>query len=403
MTKVAVVGEGGREQALAWALRAGGAEVTHAPTLAPGGSVAALARAVLAQAPRLVVIGPEAPLVAGLADELRAHGVAVFGPSRLAARLEGSKAYAKAFMRRHGVPTAAFAAFDDEAAALDHLARAPAPVVVKDSGLAAGKGVTVALSREEAEAAVRAVFEGGRDGAEVVIEERLTGPELTVMLLVSDGVHVALPLARDHKRLEDGDRGAMTGGMGAVAPVALADPGLRDVIERSIVAPTLAGIAAEGMLYRGVLYLGLMLTPDGPKVLEYNVRFGDPEAQAVLPLLAGNAPELLLAVAEGRLAGADVAWRGGASVCVVMAAPGYPEAPRRGVPVRPPTTLPAGVSLFAGGMVPGAVPGEYLTTGGRVLSVVAVAESVAAARRLAYGVVAEVHFPGAQYRTDVGA
>jgi len=400
--KVVVVGTGGREEALAWALRGGGAEVAFTPSLAPGGSVAELGRTVLGHAPDLVVVGPEAPLVAGLADELRARGVPVFGPSARAARLEGSKAFAKEFMLRHGVPTAAFAAFDDERAALEHLARADGPVVVKDSGLAAGKGVTVAASRAEAEAAVRAVFSAGGPGASVVVEDCLTGPELTVMLFVADGEYRLLPLARDHKRLGDGNTGPMTGGMGAVAPVTLADPALLATIERTVVRPVLAGMAAEELPYRGVLYVGLMLTPDGPKVLEFNARFGDPEAQAVLPLLGSSAPELFLAVAEGRLQEADVRWRDAHSVCVVLAAPGYPEAPVKGVRVRLPNWVPEGAHLFAGGMAPAGAEGEYLTTGGRVLSAVAVAPTAAEARRIAYAVAAEVHFPGGQYRTDIG-
>jgi phosphoribosylamine--glycine ligase len=396
--KVVVVGTGGREHALAWALRQGAAEVAM---LEAGGTVEQLAEAVLSSAPELVVVGPEAPLVAGLADILRQSGVPVFGPSMAAARLEGSKAFAKAFMERWRVPTAKYAAFDELAPALDHLRQQPVPIVVKDSGLAAGKGVTVAKTRAEAEAAVRAVFEG-RSAAQVILEDFLTGAELTVMLFVDESGYRLLPPARDHKRLRDGDLGPMTGGMGAVAPVTLTDPGLLGQIEDGIVKPVLRGVREEDMLYRGVLYVGLMLTPAGPKVLEFNVRFGDPEAQAVLPLLASNAPQLFLDVAQGRLAGAPVTWRNAHAACVVLAAPGYPEAPVRGVEVRLPGRLPHGVHVFAGGMVPVDQPHVYSTSGGRVLSVVAVGQDAAGARAAAYDVVASIEFPGAQYRTDIG-
>lgn len=398
--KVVVVGNGGREEALCWALRRGGATVV---AIAASGSVAQLAATALAEEPQLVVIGPEAPLVAGLADLLRAEGVPVFGPSRHAAQLEGSKAYSKAFMRRHGVPTADYRTFTDLGAALEYLATQTAPVVIKDSGLAAGKGVTVAMTLPEAEAALRSLFASRRPNTEVVVEEFLTGRELTVMLFTDGRDHRLLPLARDHKRLLDGDQGAMTGGMGAVAPVALSEPGLLELIEQTIVAPVLAGIAAEDMLYRGVLYVGIMLTPAGPRVLEFNVRFGDPEAQAVLPLLASNAPQLFLAVAEGRLGEADVSWDAAHTVCVVMAAPGYPDAPVAGVKVRPPAELPAGVHVFKGGLQADQTPGVFTTSGGRVLSVVAVAPTAEEARAAAYECVAATSFPGAQFRTDIGS
>ncbi len=398
--KVVVVGTGGREEALCWALRQGDATVA---AVAASGSVAELAAAVLAEGPGLVVIGPEAPLVAGLADALRAAGVPVFGPSRHAARLEGSKAFSKAFMRKHGVPTADYQTFTDLAAALGYLATKSAPIVVKDSGLAAGKGVTVAETHAAAEAALHTLFARGGPNTEVVIEEFLTGRELTVMLFTDGRHHRLLPLARDHKRLLDGDHGAMTGGMGAVAPVALSEPGLLDVIERTIIAPVLEGIAAEDMLYRGVLYVGIMLTPAGPRVLEFNVRLGDPEAQAVLPLLASNAPELFLAVAEGRLGEADVRWHPAHTACVVMAAPGYPDAPLKGVPVKLPADRANGVHVFKGGLEAGAAPGSFTTSGGRALSVVAVAPTAAEARAAAYAGVAAVTFPGAQFRTDIGS
>lgn len=406
--RVVVVGSGGREHALDWVLRAGGADVA---LVGADPDVEALAERIAAREPNLVVIGPEAPLVAGLADVLRSRGLDVFGPSREAAALEGSKVVAKAFMSRWEVPTAWYSTFDNANDALAYLRTATAPIVVKDSGLAAGKGVTVAGTLEEAEAAVRAVFSGGagaadtRSGArrEVVVEERLSGRELTLMLLTDGATYRLLPTARDHKRLRDGEAGEMTGGMGVVAPVALADPALLATIEETVVKPVVAGLAAEGLFYRGVLYIGLMLTPDGPKVLEFNVRFGDPEAQAVLPLLASNAPELFRAVARGELATMSIAWRAAHAACVVMAAPGYPAAPVAGVPVSVPQDLGEGVMVFAGGLAPAGGPGEYVTSGGRALNVVGLGATAAEARASAYAAVERISFPGAQYRTDIGA
>lgn len=396
--KVVVVGSGGREHALAWVLERDGAEVAMIGAVP---AVEELAHSVLDERPDLVVVGPETPLVAGLADVLRARGVSVFGPSREAARLEGSKAFAKAFMLRHGVPTADHRTFDAVEPALAHVRRVGAPIVVKDSGLAAGKGVTVARTLAEAEAAIESVL-GRGGGAEVVVEECLIGRELTVMLLTDGHDYLLLPPSRDHKRLQDGDVGEMTGGMGAVAPAPLPGAGVLTTIEETIVRPALAGVRAEGMLYRGVLYVGLMLTESGPKVLEFNVRFGDPEAQAVLPLLASNSAELFLDVAEGRVAEADCRWLDAHVACVVMAAPGYPEEPVKGVPVGLPEGLPEGVMLFPGGLEKTAVPGEYRTTGGRALSVVALAPTEGAARAAAYATVKRVRFEGAQYRTDIG-
>ncbi len=417
--RVVVVGRGGREHALDWVLRAGGADVT---LVGVEQDVEALADRVASHAPELVVIGPEAPLVAGLADVLRARGLDVFGPSRAAAALEGSKSFAKVFMVRHGVPTATYQAFDNPSDALTYLRGASAPIVVKDSGLAAGKGVTVAATLAEAEAAVRAVLSGGagadappagaelptsrsaHPGArrEVVIEECLTGPELTVMLFTDGSSYRLLPTARDHKRLGDGDTGEMTGGMGVVAPVDLPDPALLALIEETVVKPVVAGLAAEGLFYRGVLYIGLMLTPAGPKVLEFNVRFGDPEAQAVLPLLVSNAPALFRAVARGELGSAVAEWRDAYSACVVMAAPGYPTSPVGGVPVAVPAELPDDVMVFAGGLTPAGRPGEYVTSGGRALNVVGTGDTAARARAAAYAAVEQISFPGAQYRTDIG-
>lgn len=410
--KVLLVGSGAREHAIAWALTR---PTTSGPAVsevvaAPGNDgMRDLARVVggrsdlnslLAIAeleqPDLVVIGPEAPLVEGLADALREHGMTVFGPSKDAARLEGSKAFAKRFMLRHGVPTASFSTFTDEGAALAHLGSVKAPVVVKDSGLAAGKGVTVAQEIGEARAAVKALFE--QPGAEVVIEECLVGRELTLMLVTDGRDYHLLPVAQDYKHANDGNTGPMTGGMGAVAPIELKS-GELDVLVRTVVEPVLSGIRAEGLLYRGVLYLGLMLTASGPKLLEFNVRFGDPEAQVVLPLLDSNAAELFLAVASGRLAQHQPRWSDGSAVCVVLAAPGYPGKPQVGIDIALPTELPANVHLFHAGTRDQS--GQLVSWGGRVLSVVARAADRATARELAYSVARSIEFPGAQLRNDV--
>ncbi|MEZ4465275.1 MAG: phosphoribosylamine--glycine ligase [bacterium] len=341
--QILVVGGGGREHALAWALARspsvervlvapgnGGTLGAKLHPVADDGDLVALARA---EAVDLVVIGPEAPLAAGLADAFRAAGVPCFGPGAAAAQLEASKAHAKAFMNRHGIPTAAHRAFTDAAAALAW--PAPWPVVVKASGLAAGKGVIVPDDHAGAEAAIRDLFAGryGEGGQTVVLEERLTGPELSILALCDGERFALLPPAQDHKRLLDGDRGPNTGGMGALAPSPLAtDAVLAEAA--ALVARTLAGLAAEGTPYVGCLYLGLMLTPAGIRVLEYNCRFGDPETQVVLPLLDADLAHVLLACAEGRLDPGDVRWHPGAAVTVVAAAPGYPGDARKGSEIR---------------------------------------------------------------------
>ncbi len=410
--KVLLVGSGAREHAIAWALTrtaASGPKVSELVVVPGNDGMRHLAKVVggpsdveslLAVAererPDLVVVGPEAPLVDGLADSLRARGMLVFGPSQAAAQLEGSKVFAKRFMQRHGVPTATFASFTDEAAALAHLDSVAAPVVIKDSGLAAGKGVTVAADLDEARMAVRTLFE--QPAAEVLIEEHLIGREVTLMLLTDGDDYRLLPLAQDYKHARDGNTGPMTGGMGAVAPVVLPSGELENLVT-AVVEPVLAGIRAEGLLYRGVLYLGLMLTAAGPRLLEFNVRFGDPEAQVVLPLLTSNATELFLAVARGELADCEPRWSDGSAVCVVMAAPGYPGKPLVGIEITLPPELPPQVQLFHAGTRER--DGKLSSAGGRVLSVVAVAADRDSARRRAYQAARSIDFPGVQLRSDV--
>ena len=406
--KVLVVGTGGREHALAWALERSPsvAEVVVTPgndgmadvarVVAGGSDVASLRETTKREQPDLVIIGPEAPLVAGLADMLRDDGFLVFGPGAAGARLEGSKSYAKDFMHRHAVPTAAFRSFTGLQPALAYLDDVGAPVVVKDSNLAAGKGVTVAETAAAARDAVAAVLDS--PGAEVVIEERLIGDEISVLLLVTDDGYSLLPHSRDYKRVGDGDVGPMTGGMGAIAPLPLG-PGEHERLVSEVVEPVLAGLRADGIDYRGLLYIGVMRTVDGFKVLEFNVRFGDPEAQVLLPLLATDAGELLAAVAEGQLAHTRTRWHAAAAVCVVMAAPGYPGTPTTGVPLHLPADLPEGVVLFHSGTA-GVPP---VSAGGRVLNVVARADTLAAAGAMAYAVVAEVGFADAVVRRDIGS
>ncbi|MBE3590915.1 MAG: phosphoribosylamine--glycine ligase [Firmicutes bacterium] len=407
-----VVGGGGREHALAWRLSEDGHEVAVAPGNA-GTRLMGLAHldvraedveGLVAQARRLrpdcVVIGPEAPLALGLADALRAAGLAVFGPDRAAARIETSKAWAKAFMARHGIPTAAGRAFTDAQEAERYAASLAGPAVVKAGGLAAGKGVFVCGDAREAAAAVRAVRRLGEAGREIVIEERLEGRECS-LIAVTDGRRV-LPLApaRDHKRALDGDRGPNTGGMGAYSPLPDVTEAQVDAIRRRILEPAVAGLAAEGCPFRGALYAGLMLTAEGPKVLEFNARFGDPETQVLLPRLRGDFGALLAAAAHGELHRARLAWDPAWAVGVVVAAAGYPEAPRTGMPVAGlEAAAAAGALVFHAGTV--LEGGRVLVRGGRVLTIVGLGPDVAAARERAYAACRAVGFEGAWYRNDI--
>jgi phosphoribosylamine--glycine ligase len=406
--KVCVVGNGGREHALAVAL-ARTADVVVCPGNA---GMASLGMTCVDGDPAsidadLFVIGPEAPLVAGLADQLRADGKLVFGPGAEGARLEGSKAWMKDLLAGAGVPTARYGVFASEEPAVEFLRSLPGPWVVKTDGLAAGKGVLVTADRSEAEEDVRAKLSGaafGPAGRTVVIEEFLEGAELSLMA-VCDG-RVAWPLApaQDFKRAGDGDTGANTGGMGAYSPVPVVDTDLVNQVMAEAVQPTLDALAKTGIDYRGVLYAGVMLTPDGPRVLEFNVRFGDPETQVVLPRWEGDVAAVLAAAADGRLA--DVAppsFSAEAAVTVVMAAPGYPGAPATGEPISGlhkdfgdrVQVYCAGVSMGPGG--------DLVTAGGRVLAVTATAADLGEARQRAYDRVATIEWPGVQYRTDIAA
>jgi phosphoribosylamine--glycine ligase len=407
--KVLVVGSGGREHALLW--KAAQSPLVERLYAAPGnagmealaervpwnGEVEALADWALEAGIDLTLVGPEAPLVEGIADAFWERGLKIFGPTQKAAMIEGSKAFAKGLMERYGIPTARYRTFQDPLLALEYLEEVGVPIVIKDSGLAAGKGVTVAFDLHTAKQAVANILNRA-EGGEVVIEEYLEGEEATVLALTDGKTVLPLLPSQDHKRLLDGDQGPMTGGMGAVAPYPMDGATLRRV-EEEILWPLVRGLEAEGVVYRGVIYAGLMLTREGPKVLEFNARFGDPEAQAVLPLLQSDLVELALKVAEGRLQGTRLSWREGAAACVVLAAPGYPENPRKGIPLHLPEP-PEGVLVFhAGTRREG---GRLVSAGGRVLNVVGLGKDLKEALERAYAFIPRVGFPGAVYRRDIG-
>jgi phosphoribosylamine--glycine ligase len=418
--KVLVIGSGGREHALALALsRDPEVSEVHAAPGNPG--IAAVAElhnvkaddgtavADLAEGLGidLVVIGPEAPLVAGVADVVRARGIDCFGPSAEAARLEGSKAFAKEVMAAAGVPTARSAAFTDPVAAVAALDDFGPPWVVKADGLAAGKGVTVTGDPAAARAAIEAALVGGihgEAGATILLEEYLEGPEASVFA-VTDGRSV-LPLApaRDHKRVGDGDTGPNTGGMGAFSPLPDVDDDLVDEVRRTILEPTVAELARRGSRYQGLLYAGLTLTADGPRVLEFNCRFGDPETQVILPRMTSDLADLAWGVAEGTLSGCKVSWDPRACVVVVLAAGGYPGSYRTGLEVEglPEAAALPGVHLFHAGTALGP-DGRVRTAGGRVLGVTALGDDLADARSRAYEAAGLVRFGGAHYRRDIAA
>jgi phosphoribosylamine--glycine ligase len=412
--KILIVGSGGREHAIAW-------KIAQSPRLAqlfiaPGNAgtaaynvpingedIPALVKLANERKIDLVIIGPEVPLALGLADALQAAGRSVFGPSQAAAQIEASKAFSKAFMQRHHLPTARFAAFTEYREALKYLLSVDYPIVIKASGLAAGKGVILPDCADDAESALRSIMlnhEFDAAGDEVIIEERLSGPEVS-LLAFSDGITVKpMPPAQDHKRIFDNDQGPNTGGMGAYAPAPILPPALVEEYTRSILQPTIDGLRAESRPFVGVLYAGLMLTAAGPRVLEYNCRFGDPETQAILPLLETDLIDITEACATGALDQIEIQWKPGAAACVVIASEGYPgtypsEREIRGLD----STFDNAVVFQAGTKLH---ESKVVTAGGRVLGVTGFGADFRAAIGRAYQAVGQVKFDGMQYRTDIG-
>ena len=417
--KVLVVGSGGREHALCWAIAA--SPLLTRLYCAPGN--AGMARdaecvdiktddhdAILDFARHaaldLVVVGPEAPLGGGLADRLREAGIRVFGPSAAAARLEGSKGFGKDLCRKYKIPTAVHERFTDEEAAKAYIRAQGAPIVVKADGPAAGKGVIVAETVGQALAAVDAIMVDmvfGEAGASVVIEERLTGEELSFFALVDGKTALPLASAQDHKQVGDGDTGPNTGGMGAYSPVPVCTPEVEQRIVDEILIPTIDGMAADGAPFQGVLFIGLMVTAEGPKVIEYNVRFGDPECQVLMMRLQSDLLPALIATADGALASFDLRWQDRAAVTIVLASEGYPGASRKGTVIRNVDAAEVDPDIVVFHASTGRdADGNLIATGGRVLNVTAIGESVADAREKAYAAVDLIEWPAGFCRRDIG-
>ena len=419
--KVLVVGGGGREHALAWKVAQSPrvAKVFVAPgnagtaadpdlTNVPIVDIATLVAFAKREAVALTIVGPEGPLAAGIVDVFTAAGLRIFGPTQAAARLESSKDFAKAFMARHGIPTAAYGTFTEAAAAHAFVTSRGAPIVVKADGLAAGKGVVVAMREEDAHAAIDAMLPpggAGSGGTRVVIEEFLDGEEASFIVMADGASALALASSQDHKRLGDRDSGPNTGGMGAYSPAPVVTPTVHARIIREVIAPAIAGMAAEGMPYTGFLYAGVMIDDHGaPRVLEFNCRLGDPETQPILTRLTSDFTVLVDHALAGTLDRVEAEWDRRAALTVVLAAAGYPDAPRRGAAIegldRITAAAHSNVTVFHAGTQ--AADGRIEVSGGRVLGVTALGDTLRQAQRAAYGAVADIHFDGMQYRTDIG-
>ncbi|WP_122626851.1 phosphoribosylamine--glycine ligase [Lucifera butyrica] len=414
--RILVVGSGGREHALAWKLSLSPrvAEVYCAPGNPGIGKIArcvnidsndreALCAFAIKNKVDLTVVGPEVPLVNGIVDYFTARGLRIFGPSRQAAQIEGSKTFAKELMQKYHIPTAQFRVFSRAEEARQYVVRQGAPIVIKADGLAAGKGVVVAMTLEEALAAIDRIMQDavfGEAGRQIVVEEYLTGEEAS-LLAFTDGYTVSpMVAAQDHKRIFDHDRGPNTGGMGAYAPAPVVTPAIQTRIIREILQPTVDAMRQEGCIYQGCLYAGLMITPEGPKVIEFNARFGDPETQVVLPLLDSDLVNIMEACLDGKLHTADIVWKEEAAVCVVLAAGGYPGSYAQGDVIHGFERAEAeGACVFHAGTRQ--QDGQIVTGGGRVLGVTASAASISLAVERVYKAVGKISFTGMQYRTDI--
>ncbi|MCK5217903.1 phosphoribosylamine--glycine ligase [bacterium] len=415
--KILVVGSGGREYGLVWAARqskqvsevlavpgnAGMAELARCIPILPD-NIEGLVQLACQERPDLVLIGPELPLSLGLTDRLTKEGIPVFGPTAEAARLESSKAFAKEFMDRHSIPTAKYRVCETMEAAEAVLDDFGLPIVIKADGLAGGKGVTVAETREQAMKAIGAAMQEqvfGEAGKRVVIEECLQGEEASVQAFTDSRIVVPVLSAQDHKRINEGDQGPNTGGMGAYAPAPVMTPELIERVKIEILEPTVAGMAAEGRPYKGILYAGLMITADGPKVIEYNCRFGDPETQVVLPLLGSDLIDVALACIQERLGPEQVKRKPGTAVCVVLAAPGYPGSYPKGLPISGLEAALAVPDIMIWHAGTAQKEDQLVTDGGRVLNVIAVAPDIATAVKKVYSAAEKISFAGVHYRQDI--
>ncbi|WP_041643991.1 phosphoribosylamine--glycine ligase [Mahella australiensis] len=415
--KVLIIGSGGREHALAWKI-AQSHEVDEIYCAPGNGGISDIARCIDIKATDidgvvnfakqnaidLTVVAPDDPLAMGMVDALEAVGCRAFGPRRDAAAIEASKAFAKQLMHKYNIPTAKYEVFDDYEKAAAYVEKCPVPIVIKADGLALGKGVTVAMDRQDALAALKSIMLDKvfkEAGSRVVIEQYLTGHEVSVLAFSDGKTVVPMISAQDHKRAYDGNKGPNTGGMGAIAPSPYYTPDVKQRVEREIIYPTIAAMAAEGRLFKGVLYFGLMLTDDGPKVLEYNARFGDPEAQAVLPLLKSDLVGIMEAIIDGRLDEIKVAWYDKAAACIVLASGGYPAHYTTGYPIMGLDDIddPDVIVFHAGTKKEGNI---YYTAGGRVLGVTAVADNLDTALGKAYESVQKIKFKDMHYRKDIG-
>ena len=415
--KVCVIGNGGREHALAWRLSIS-PSVTKVYAI-PGSAAMSdcaelvgidwqqsnhLIRFLKDNYVDLVVVGPEAPLVAGLADALNAAGIPVFGPSKAAAQLEGSKVFAKDLMKKYNIPTAAYGVFHKVDEAKEFIGQTGAPIVVKADGLAAGKGVVVAMTVEEANAAVEDMLSGNRfgdAGSTVVIEEFMEGEEASLLAFVDGKTVVPMIASQDHKRIYDGDKGPNTGGMGTYAPAPVLTDALRDEAMKTILEPMVGAMQKKGMPYVGCLYAGLMITSQGPKVVEFNARFGDPETQVVLPLLDSDLGQIMMACATGTLTADMVKWKDSSAACVILASKGYPETSSKGDMIHGDIKQHDTTIVFHSGTK--LIGDEYVTNGGRVLGIVGLGKDLRTALDRAYSRIEHINFEGMQYRTDIGA